>query len=115
MRGFDVMLAIDPRLLDMFRGGAGRGFGIDFLRFIDDDALELGFLVEEIRDVKERVALQSDIHKGRLHAGQHAHYAAFVDIPDDALILFAAFDVKLSNAVILDDRDLLFATINTNN
>ena len=31
MRGFDVLLAVDPGLLDMFRGGARCGFGIDFL------------------------------------------------------------------------------------
>jgi hypothetical protein len=46
---------------------------------------------------------------------QHAHDAAFVKVADDALVLFAAFDVKLRDAVILDDCDLFFATVNTNN
>ena len=49
--GFDVLLAIDPRLLDVFGGRARRSFGIDFFRLIDDDALKFGFLVKEIRDV----------------------------------------------------------------
>jgi hypothetical protein len=31
------------------------------------------------------------------------------------LILFTALDVKLRNAIIFDDRDLLFATVHTNN
>ena len=58
------MLAFDARLFDVFGRGASGGFGIDLPGFIDDDALELGFLVKEIGDIKERVALQSDIHKG---------------------------------------------------
>jgi hypothetical protein len=50
-----------------------------------------------------------------LHAGQDTHHATFVKVADDALILFAAFDVELCDAVIFDDRYLLFATVNTNN
>ena len=37
------------------------------------------FEVHEIGDVEERVAFQSDIDKGRLHAGQHARYTALVN------------------------------------
>ena len=90
-------------------------FGIAFLRLVDDDAFELGFFIEEVGNVEKRVAIQSDIDKGRLHAGQHAHDATFVNVADDSLILFTAFDVELGYSFIFDDRDLFFATVHTNN
>jgi len=49
-----------------------------------------------------------------LHAGQDAHYAPFIDVADDALVLFSTFDVELGNAFVLDDRDFLFFSVNTN-
>jgi hypothetical protein len=39
-------------------------------------------IFEEIADVKEGVAIEANIHKGRLHAGQHARNTAFVDTSD---------------------------------
>jgi len=115
MCAFDMVFPFDARLLDMFDRGASRGLRVYFFGLINDDALKLGFFVEEIRDVKKRVALQPDVHEGGLHAGQDAHHAAFINIPDDALILLASFDVELRNAFVFDDRDLLFFTVNTNN
>jgi len=50
-----------------------------------------------------------------LHTGQDAHYATFIDVADDALVLFAAFDVELCNAIVFDDRDFLFFSVDTNN
>lgn len=88
---------------------------ISLFCLIDDDAFELGFFIEEIGNVKKRVPIQTDIYKRRLHPGQHAHDAALVDIADDALVLFTTFDVELGNSFIFHDRDLLLATIHTNN
>ena len=110
-----AVLAFDAALFDAFGGGAGGGFRIDLLGLIDDNAFELGFLVKEIGDVKKRIAFQSDIHEGGLHAGQHAHHAPFIDVADDALILFTAFDVELSDAIVFHDCDLLFFSVDTNN
>ena len=33
---------------------------------------------KNVADVQEGVAVEADIHEGRLHAGKHAGYAAFV-------------------------------------
>jgi len=99
----------------MFRGRACRSFRIALLRFVDDDPFELGFFIEEVGYIKERVAFLTDIDKGRLHAGQNAHHAPLVNVPDDALILFTTFDVELSDSFVFDDRDLFFATVHTNN
>ena len=115
VRGLDLLLAFDARQLDMFSSGARSGFMIALPGFVDDDPFELGLFVKEIRDVKERVALQADIHKSGLHSRQHAHHASFVNIADDPLVLFAAFDIELGDSFIFDDRDFLFATVNTNN
>jgi hypothetical protein len=65
-------------------------------------------------NVKEGVALQAYVHECGLHSGQHALYATFVNVADDALLGFAAlpaFDVKLCDESVLDDGDLLFASV----
>src|SRR6267378_5412232 len=107
MRGLDLLLALYARHLDVFRRGPGLRFGITLFRFVDDDPFELSFFIKEIGDVKERVAFQTDIDKGGLHARQDAHYATLVDIADDTLVLLAALDIKLGDSFIFDDRNLL--------
>ena len=37
------------------------------------------FQIHEIGDVQEGVAFQPDVHKGRLHAGQHARHSALIN------------------------------------
>src|SRR5207244_7037959 len=66
MRRLDQMLALNSRLLNLLGSGLLRRGNIAFLTCIDDDAFELGFFVEEIRNVKEGVAFQPDIDKDRL-------------------------------------------------
>jgi hypothetical protein len=44
-----------------------------------DDLVVLLDSFEEVADVEEGVAIEADIHKGRLHAGQHASDTAFVN------------------------------------
>ena len=112
---FDVALALDARLFDMLGCRQLRRSGVALLGGVHHDALKLGFFIKEIRDIKKGIAFETDVHKRRLHARQHAHHAALVKVADDALILRAAFDVELSNALVFHDRDFLFATIHTNN
>ncbi len=52
--------------------------------FLDrrDDGIELLKPLEEIRNVQEGVAIEADVHKGRLHAGKHASHTPFVDASD---------------------------------
>ena len=47
-----------------------------------DDVVVVFEIFEEVADVEEGVAIEADIHEGRLHAGQHARDAAFVDASD---------------------------------
>src|SRR6185437_13216332 len=46
------------------------------------DVLELLDFFEEVRNVEEGVAIEPDLHEGRLHAWQHARHTAFVDASD---------------------------------
>ncbi len=39
-------------------------------------------MFQEIADVQEGVAIEADIHKGRLHAGKNSCDAAFVETSD---------------------------------
>ena len=64
------LAALVLHLVDLFLGGGG------------DVLVELLDPFEEIRDVKERVAIEADFHEGRLHAWQHACNAAFVNASD---------------------------------
>src|SRR5579885_3105199 len=117
LRLLGVALALDARSLDALGCGAARGLvvGALGLLLVNDDALELLLLVEEVRDVEERVALKPDVHEGRLHSGQHAHDAPLVNVPDYPLTRLAAFDVELRDATVLDNRNLFLAPVAADN
>ena len=66
--------------------------------------LALGLAVPDVGHVQEGRALQADVDEGRLHAGQHAHHLAEVDVAHQAA-LERAFDVQLLHGAILDDGD----------
>ena len=51
--------------------------------------------------------LQADLDKGALHAGQHAHHLAQVDVAHLAT-LNAAFNVQLLHRALGDERDPRF-------
>ena len=91
-------------------------FGVrsSLLRLVDDDSFKLFFFVEEVGDVEERIAFEPDVDESRLHAGQDAHHASFVNVADDALMLFSTLDVELGDLVVFNDRDLLFASVDAN-
>ena len=50
--------------------------------FVGDVLVEIFDTFEEVGDVEESVAIETDIHKGRLHAGQHARHTPLVDASD---------------------------------
>ena len=88
-------------------------------RFFFDGLAEIDFVflfheLGEVRDVKEGIALKADVDEGRLHAGQHFHHPAFVEVADDALILVTAFDIKFRHHAVFKDGDLFFMHIRAN-
>ena len=60
--------------------------------------------VDDLGDVQERVALETDVNKGGLHAGEHLRDPALVDIADDAPLPLA-FDEDLDDLILFEDRD----------
>ena len=64
------------------RAGGGRHALFEpqhLLLHVTHHLVVLFVVFEEIGDVQERVALQADVDKGRLHARQHARNPAFMD------------------------------------
>jgi len=47
-----------------------------------DDMVEFLEFLEEVGDVEECVAIEANVHEGRLHAGKHACDSSFVDAAD---------------------------------
>ncbi len=56
------------------------------------------FEFEEVGDIEECVALEADVDKCRLHAGQNAGYAAVIDRPRQGVFVFA---------FVIDFRELI--------
>ncbi len=54
-----------------------------------DDLVVLVVVFEEIGNIKEGVAVQADIDKGRLHARQHAGDSSFVDAAGERVFVLA--------------------------
>ena len=61
----------------------------------------------DIGDMQERGTLQPDIDERGLHARQHAHDLAEIDVAD-APPRQRAFDVKFLHGALLDERDARF-------
>jgi hypothetical protein len=53
--------------------------------------------------MQEGGTFEANVHERRLHAGQHAHDLAAVDIADDAAVA-GALDVHLLQHAVFDDR-----------
>ena len=47
-----------------------------------DDLVVLLDVFEHVADVEKGVGIEADVHKGRLHAGEHPSDAAFVNAAD---------------------------------
>ena len=77
----------------------------DFVLNRGNDFVVLFGIFEEVRNVKEGVSLEADIHECGLHAGQDFRYLTFIYVADDAL-RSVPLDVKLNELVVLEDRKL---------
>ena len=77
--------------------------------FLDGAHYRVVFFVvlKKIGNVEERVALQPDVDKCRLHSGQNARYAALVDTSRQGIFFFA-FVEKLHDLVVFDDGNPCF-------
>ncbi|MNE12753.1 hypothetical protein D3C76_966830 [compost metagenome] len=96
-------------------GGQARALGADrvlghlhhqALSFMHQgtDALDRrAFAQGNFRGVNERCAVQADVDERRLHARQHPHHLAFVDVTDDATAL-GALDMHLLQYTIFHHR-----------
>jgi hypothetical protein len=66
------------------------------------DLVVLLVFIKEIRDVQEGVALEADIHKGGLHAGQDTRDASLVDAAGQR-ILVGPLEVDFDQLVVFQD------------
>ena len=78
----DVRLGVEPRRQVLVAGGERRR--------------------ENVRDVQEAGAGETDIQKRSLHAGQHARHAALVQVADQALAA-ESLDEHVLQGAVLDD------------
>lgn len=76
-------------------------------RFISYGVVRLFYFLEKVGDVEECVALQTDLHEGRLHAGQHAGDFAFVYRAGKGVFVLA-LEVDLYQLVVFNDRHFAF-------
>src|SRR5262249_38025789 len=93
--GFLPLPRMLPIAMTNFAGrlvAAGDRRPFQFLR------LFLVFQFEEIRYIEERIALQPEVHKGGLHAGEHARYALVIDRSSESVLVFA---------LVVDFRELV--------
>ena len=58
----------------------------------------------DVGHVQEGGALQAHVHERGLHARQHAHHAAKVDVADEAARVLA-LDVQLLHHAVVEQRD----------
>ncbi len=65
------------------------------------------FQLHKVGNVEEGIALQANVNEGRLHARQHAGYAAFVDGPCQRVFIFA-FEVDFGEKIVFHQAHLGF-------
>ena len=64
----------------------------------------LGQLLEDVGGVEEGVALEAEVHEGRLHPGQHAGDPPLVDAAHDPAVRLA-LDEELGDDAVLEEGD----------
>ena len=69
LRRFDLLFAFDA-IESNFLGSCVFGVRRAFLRLVNDDSFKLFFFVEEVGNVKECIAFQSDVDESGLHSGK---------------------------------------------
>ena len=82
----------------------------DFVFNRGDDLFVLFGVFEEIGNVKEGIALETDVHERGLHARQDFRYLTFIDVADDALRSMP-LDVKLNEFVVFQDGNFGFLEV----
>lgn len=88
-RGGSVSERFAGKLLDDIRGPRRirrRGSGLIGVRVAVIIILEI---FEDIADVEEGIAIETDVHESGLHAGKDAGDSAFVDAADESEFFFA--------------------------
>ena len=71
------------------------------------EAVELLERRDDVRDVEEAVAFETEVNERRLHAGQHFRYPALVQIANDTARALA-LDEDFGDLIFLENRDPCF-------
>jgi hypothetical protein len=72
-----------------------------FRPLIARDVVDVLVVFQEVRHVQERVPLQSQIHERRLHPGQNACDASFMNAPGERVFV-GALEVHLAQLVLFE-------------
>ena len=89
------ILALAAGVLNLARRQIGSALG-GFFHLV---GVFLIFKLDKVGHVKKRVAFETDIDKCRLHAGEHAGYAAVIDGPREGIFVFA-FVINLRELIV---------------
>jgi hypothetical protein len=65
------------------------------------------FQLHKVGNIEEGVAFQANVNKGRLHAGQYAGYAPFVDGPCQGVFIFA-LEIDFREQIVFHQTHLGF-------
>jgi hypothetical protein len=76
-------VALLPVVLNLFGSLARRRGLLQLVRLI------LVFELDKVRYIQKRIALQAEVDKCRLHAGQNARYSSVVYGPCEGVLVFA--------------------------
>ena len=96
----------------LFDGFAAFPFGTHFVRIlivvIRIQQRIIGFRIQgQVRDMHERRLFQADVHKGRLHAGQHLGHLALINVADKIFVLGAVAE-KIRDHAVIQHRNTSF-------
>jgi len=80
---------VGERLAGQSLDQRSRGRNCRRLRRVPVVVIVIFEIFEDVADVQKRVAVQPDIDECRLHPGEHAGNAAFVDAADQRELFFA--------------------------
>jgi hypothetical protein len=81
--------------------------------FISGHAIDVFVLFKEVRYVEERIALQAQIDKCRLHAWQYPRHPAFVNASGERIFI-GSLEVNLHELIIFQERYSGFVPIGRN-
>jgi hypothetical protein len=91
------------RALSRRSASVPRGRGGGRFVFVSFEAVELLECRYDVGNVEEAVALEAEVNKRRLHAGQHFRHPAFVQVADDTARPFP-LDEDFGDLIFLENR-----------